>query len=135
MAKNSEPTFDEIKKEMDDFFADFDRKLNALKLDKKCTEGLRKSLKPTEEWMANWVRKNFKKDNPDSIGKLAPAAQQCCKKIPWVHVKPAPDFGNLPDGIKFSFGSKKFSFGFKLKKDEKTQKVKLEPVGTIKFHF
>ncbi len=134
-AKDSDPTFEELKKEMDEFFADFQKKLKALKIDPKVAEETRKSLMPTQKQLLEWAKKNSK-NQPVPIDKLQPVANKACKGIPWIHVKAAPGgHPEIPDGVKFSVGSKKISGGFKLKYDSKKGKVKLEPAAAIKFKF
>ncbi|MFL4472055.1 hypothetical protein ACERZ8_20030 [Tateyamaria armeniaca] len=133
--KKAEPTFEELKKEMDAFFADFEKRLKALKLDPKVNDEVKKNFMPTQKQLMDWAKKN-QTNNAVPMKKFQPLAKKSCKGVPWFHISASKGMPpEIPDGIKFNFGSKKISAGFKLKFDSKKQKLKLEPVGTIKFNF
>lgn len=133
--KDDGPTLEELKKEMDAFFADFQKRLKALKLDPKVNEDIKKNFMPTQKQLMEWAKKN-QQNQLVPMKKLQPVANKTCKGIPWFHITAAKGSPpEIPDGVKFNFGSKKISAGFKLKFDSKKQKLKLEPVGTIKFSF
>lgn len=134
--KEKEVTFEELKKDMDAFFADYDKRLKALKLDPKIIKDTQKSLKLSQKDMLAQMKKQ-QKSGPIPLKSLPPIAKKQNKNLfPWLQIKAAPGSPpDIPDGVKFMVGSKYFAAGVKTAWDPKKQKLKFEPTMALKINF
>ncbi len=134
--KEKTVTFEELKKDMDAFFADYEKRLKALKLDPVVLKDTKKSLMLSQKDMLAFLKKQ-QKAGPIPLKSLPPVAKKANKNLfPWLQIKAAPGAPpDIPDGVKFMVGSKYFAAGVKTKWDSKKNKLKFEPTMGLKINF